>query len=77
VNKAGAETGAVATVSTATETVAASAGTLTNNNFTTASNAADTIDILANFTSSLAQTTLRINYRVEMYGNAVVTVTPL
>lgn len=77
VNKAGAETGAVATVSTATETVAVSAGTLTMGVWTTASNAADTIDILADATSSLAQTTLRINYSVELYGNAIVTVTPL
>lgn len=77
VNKSGAETGAAATVSTATETVAVSAGTLTMGVWTFVSNAADTLDILADATSSLAQTTLRINYSVELYGNAIVTVTPL
>ena len=76
VNKGGTETGAVATVSTATETVAVSAGTLTNT-FTITSNAADTMDIEANAASSLVETTLRINYSVELYGNAIVTVTPL
>lgn len=75
VNKAGAETVSVGTPDAASEVVAVSAGTLTNT--FTATAGTDTVDILADATSSLAQTTLRISYRVEMYSNAVVAVTPL
>ena len=59
-NKAGTEAGSVVT-SGVVQSV--SAGTLTNNGFTVTSNAANTMDIEADFTSSLTQTTLKINWR--------------
>lgn len=49
-------------------------GTLTAA-FTGASNAADTCDLLVDATSSLIQTTLRINYYVREFGNVNTSVT--
>jgi len=43
--------------------------------FTVANNAADTMDILANADSSLAETTLRIVYSVRLFGSASTAVT--
>lgn len=75
VNKAGTVTAAVATVSTATETVAVSGGTLTNTFGTSASGNA--LSLQANATSSLTQTTLRIDYYVRITASGVINVQPL
>ena len=73
VNKAGAVTAALGTPAASTEIELSPVGSLTNA-FDTV-NAANTFDIRANATSSLAQTTLRISYQVHLYNNAVITVT--
>lgn len=75
VNKAGTITCTVGTVAASTEVVAASAGTLTNT-FTCADSGTNFLDIKANATSSLTQTTLRINYFVRQQGNTAVAFTP-
>jgi hypothetical protein len=64
-NKSNAE---VCAVGTASDAVAATSGTLTVA-FTTDVSTTNRCTIQANATSSLAQTTLRINYHVELYGS--------
>jgi len=75
VNKAGTITCTVGTVDAASEVVAVSSGTLTNT-FTCADSGTNFLDIKADATSSLTQTTLRINYFVRQQGNAAVAFTP-
>jgi len=70
VNKAGTET---ASIGTPTETVAVSAGTLTNT-FTSDTSPTNGVNLQANAVSSLTQTTLTISYRVVITsGTATVT----
>lgn len=71
VNKAGTITCTVSTVTSATEIVAVSAGTLTNT-FTCVDDT-NKVGIAANAVSSLTQTTLQIDYRVNVNGTATVT----
>lgn len=75
VNKAGTITCTVGTVTTATEVVALSSGTLANT-FTCADSGTNFLDIKANAVSSLTQTTLRINYFPRQQGNAAGAFTP-
>ena len=75
VNKAGTITCTVGTVAASTEVVAVSVGTLTNT-FTCTDSGTNFLDIKADATSSLTQTTLRINYFVRQQGNAAVAFTP-
>ena len=72
VNKAGTETATLGTV--LNESVAASTGTLTVT-FDTDTSPTNAFTIRANAVSSLTQTTLKIIYRVELFGPQV-TVTP-
>lgn len=72
VNKAGTETAGLGTV--LNESVAASSGTLTVS-FDTDTSPTNAVNIRANAVSSLTQTTLKIIYRVELFGPQV-TVTP-
>lgn len=72
VNKAGAETANLGTVSA--EAAAITTGTLTVS-FDTDTSPTNAVNIRANATSSLTQTTLTIRYWVEIEGSAV-TVTP-
>lgn len=72
VDKAGVITCTVGTVGAATEVAAVSTGTLTNT-FTCADATGNVLNILANATSSLTQTTLQIRYRVEQIGTNVIT----
>jgi hypothetical protein len=75
VNKAGTETATVTTPSAATETpTATSSGTLSVS-FDTDTSPTNAVNIRANAVSSLTQTTLKIEYRVEIFGPAT-TVTP-
>lgn len=80
VNKAGTETCSLGrpdggtTVDNTTDVAAVSAGTLTNT-FTCDTTPANAINIAANATSSLTQTTLTIEYRVEILSGTA-TVTP-
>ena len=76
VNKAGTETGTVATVAASTEVVAVSTGTLTNT-FTLTGTASDSMTLDANATSSLTQTALTIFYSIWLSGSVDATVTPL
>lgn len=72
VNKAGTITCTVGTVTTATEVVSVSSGTLTNT-FTCADGTSGVLNLLANAASSLTQTTLQIRYRVETIGTSTLT----
>lgn len=72
VNEAGTE---ACITGTASDADASPTGTLTVA-FDGNSGAADTCDIRANATSSLTETTLRINYTVRLFGNAATAVTP-
>lgn len=72
VNKAGTITATIGTVTTATEVVAVSAGTLTNT-FTVADAGSGVLNILANAVSSLTQTTLQIRYKTHISGTGTVT----
>ena len=69
VNKAGTETCVMGTVGAATEVVAVSAGTLTNT-FTCDTTPTNAVDIQADATSSLTQTTLEISSRVLRVSGA-------
>lgn len=69
VNKAGTETVTVGTVTTATEVVAVSSGTLTLA-ITGDTTPTDGVNLQANATSSLAQTTLAIKYYVRITSGA-------
>lgn len=81
VNKGGTETCVIfrstggTTVDDTTDNIAASAGTLTNT-FDCSTVGANTFLLRANATSSLAQTTLRINYRIHIDSGQNVTVIP-
>lgn len=72
VNKAGTETCGVGTPADA---VAASTGTLTVS-FDTDTSGPNNCLIRANATSSLTETTLRINYHVQQFGNAATLTVP-
>jgi len=72
VNKAGTETAALGTV--INESIAVSSGTLTVS-FDTDTSPTNAVNIRANAVSSLTQTTLAIEYRVEIFGPTT-TVTP-
>lgn len=75
VNKAGTETCTVGTPGTATESVAASAGTFTVAFTVDTATPTNGCDFLANGTSSLTETVMRINYTVRLVGNAATAVT--
>lgn len=72
VNKAGTITCTVGTVTSASEVVAVSSGTLTNT-FTCADATGGVLNLLANATSSLTQTTLEIRPQVYVNGTSTVT----
>ena len=73
VNKAGTETATIGTVTSATEVVAVSTGTLTNT-FTADTTPTNGVSIQSNAVSSLTQTTLAIKYMVRITsGTAMVT----
>lgn len=77
VNKAGTETVTLSTPGAETEVFAESAGGSTLTNTFDTVTGTDTFDIRANATSSLTQTTLRINYTLDLWSHSVTTVTPL
>jgi len=68
VDKGGTITCTIATVDGATEVVAASAGTLTNNAFTCADAGSNLLELRANMDSSLSSPTVTMKWQAEVIG---------